>query len=507
MENNNQKLKYDSIESAKAKLEIVRKGNKSQKLHDIEYRIKQLKLLKAALIKYEQEAHDSNKIDLGQSQFMSFYGSYSIAKVDVDDIIKNIRSWAAPRSVDTPVIFAPGKSYVVPEPYGVCLAMGAWNFQYVTLIMPVAQAIAAGNCVIAKPSEMAEASAIICEKIFSELDPEIIQTVQGGAEICIELLKNKFDVIVFTGSPEKGRLVALAAAEHLTPCILELGGQNPAVVDESADLTNAAYNLVNGRFINCGQVCLSPEYVLVDKKNHIKFLDELKKTVETFYNKNSKESQDYSRIINDFHTERLIKLVENPGGKIIIGGDHNLKERFVAPTVINFESTEELAKSNVFKGEIFGPIISVAPFNNIDDCANFINERDKPLAMYFFGKNGTNKDKLLKKTSSGAFITNDAVVHIFNNNLPFGGVGKSGYAAYHGKWGYDAFSHIKPVFERPQLLMKLRYPPFTNDKKRILTFLMNYAHFSQYDLIKGIFFLTILATAWCMRNYVYSFKK
>jgi aldehyde dehydrogenase (NAD+) len=505
MEQSLSKLQYDSITTIKEKLEILRKGNASKKLVDVSYRLKQLNLLRAAFIKYEDEVHKANLSDLGQHSFMSYYLTFATVKNELDDTISNIWNWTKPRIVETPALFAPGKSYLVPEPHGVCLILSAWNSQFLTLIVPIAQAIAAGNVILAKPSEMAEASAIVCEKILKELDREIMQVCHGGGEVCEELLKNKMDVILFTGSPQKGKLVAKAAAEFLTPCILELGGQNPVIVDKSANLEHSAYNLVSGRCIMAGQACIAPEYVLVEREIYQKLLEELKKTAEIFYTKEPKNSRDFSRIINNFHSERLAKLVSSNEGTTIFGGKHDVKEKYIDPTIISFESIERLSKSKCAEGEIFGPILYLAPYDNIKECIEYINSKDKPLSLYYFGSESKNKELILKHTSSGAFVTNDCLIHFTNPHLPFGGVGTSGYSAYHGKWGFDNLSHLKPVMERPQLTLKVRYPPFTDGKQKAMNFLLKNVTFTQSKFVK-VFALTILFfSIYCYRNTLLGF--
>jgi aldehyde dehydrogenase (NAD+) len=499
-------LKYDDIASVQAKVAILKKSEKTRKMRDVGFRKQQLKKLCAAFIKYEKEIHESNKIDLGLSEFNSKYASYCMTKRDIEEVIENIDEWVKPRPVNTPAALAPCSSYVIAEPFGVCLIMSAWNTQYQTLFMPMAQALAAGNLILAKPSEMAEASAVVCNKILAELDEDVVQVCQGGAEVCIELLKHKFDVIVFTGSPMKGVLVARAAAEFLTPCILELGGQNPVIVDKSADLENTAYNLAYGRYLLAGQVCIAPEYVFVEQESFDKLVPLLKKTVEEFY-KDPKTSEDYFRIISDFHAERLAKLVTGHGGKTILGGDYDLKKKYVAPTIVTYDSIEELGKSSLASSEIFGPILYLAPYKKLDDCIDYINSKEKPLTLYYFGTNSANKSKIINNTSSGAVVTNDTIIHFLNSDLPFGGVGGSGYSAYHGRWGFDNLSHLKPVMDKKQVLVKMRYPPFTQGKKKVMMFLVNNATLTQWKLVKLLAFVAILFSVYFSRNTLMGFYK
>lgn len=493
------KSDYDSEEQIISKINILRKANKSQKLHDLSFRKKQLQVLKSSIIKHEEEIHSSNKLDLGQSEFISVYSTYAMMLNDIDYMLANLDSWVQPRSVDVPVMFAPAKSYIIPEPFGICLIMSSWNFQYLTLIMPIAQAIAAGNCVLAKPSEMAAFSASVVQSILAELDQDIVQIVQGDAPQCIALLKNQFDVILFTGSPQKGRLIAEAAAKFLTPCILELGGQNPTIVDSSANLENAAFNIISGRFMTCGQVCLSPEYVLVEEAIYENFVALLKSTLQSFYAGNPKASADYSRIINEFHTKRLIELIDAcPKQNLLCGGSYDLKEKYVEPTIYKFNSISEFATTPLAKDEIFGPILYTAPYKNIGEAIEYINSKDKPLAIYYFGSNSQNKNLIEKKTSSGGLVSNDCVVHFGSHYLPFGGVGKSGYSAYHGKFGFDNLSHLKPVLDRKEMLMKLRYPPFTDGKQKVLRFALFNVNFTQKKLINVLMLVGFLVLAYFM---------
>jgi len=318
------------------------------------------------------------------------------------------------------------------------------------------------------------------------LDPEVMQVIQGGQEVCEEVLRNKTDVIIFTGSPQKGVLVARAAADFLTPCILELGGQNPCIVDKSSDLQSAAYNLVNGRCMVSGQVCLAPEYILVEKEVCDKLVNELKKVHDFFFESKPKESESFCRIINDFHSERLSKLCETHEGKVIYGGDYDKKEKYIAPTLVTFDSIEVLSKSPLAESEIFGPIQYLAPYSSLDEAINYINSKDKPLALYYFGFNKSNKERILNNTSSGAFVINDTVMHFVNSSLPFGGVGKSGYGACHGKYGFDNLSHLKPVFDTTGKIVAMRYPPFNNRNKKLLGWAIANLTFPQSKALKTV---------------------
>jgi len=493
-------LKYDNKSSILSKYKKIKRMSNSKAMHDINFRITQLKKLRAAFVKYEKEIYESNQMDLGSSQFMTFFASYSTVLRDIEYVINNIHEWTKPRPVNTPILIGPAKSYIIAEPLGINLIMSAWNFQFLTLIMPLAQSLAAGNVILAKPSEMSAATANVCEKILKELDDGVVEVVQGGGEVCEELLKLRYDLITFTGSPQKGVLVAKAAAEFLTPTILELGGQNPVIVDKSADVENCAYNIINGRFLLAGQVCVAPEYVLIEREVYDKIVAAMKFTVDKFFGIEPKNSKDFFRIINKFHSERLAKLISSTDGNIISGGEHDVENKYISPTIISYNSLIELSRSELAKGEIFGPIIYVAPYDNLDDVIDYINSKEKSLALYYFGTNKQTKNKLIKSTSSGAFITNSCVEYFLNEEIPFGGVGNSGYSAYHGITGFNNMSHLKPVMDKSQLLLKLRYPPFNDKKKNIIKGLMTLSHITQHKLLKIILWTALILSVFYFRN-------
>lgn len=500
------KLIETQVDQILPKLNILRKGFASHKTKDLNFRLDQLNKLRKGFQKYSSQIYRSNYLDLGFGEYSNDVNTMSVVLSDIDYIIKNFKSWAKPRSVDTPLALAPGKSYILPEPYGVVTIFGAWNSQYQTLFQPLVAAIAAGNVVLAKPSEMAPYSALLTEFILEELDPEIIQIVQGGVDQCIELNKHKCDLIVFTGSPFKGKIVSKAAAEHLTPCILELGGQNPVVVDEKADIKSTAYNICNGRFHLSGQLCIGPEYVMIHKSIFNQLKEKLKETVETFFTKNPYTCKDYSRMINEWHTNKQQEFLNTHGGKVVVGGGEcNIKEKYVPPTIIEFDSLSSLKKSSLAKEEIFGPILYICPYTDIDECADYINANEKPLALYYFGSNSTSKDKIRNNTSSGAFVVNDTLVHFASHYLPFGGVGTSGYSAYHGKYGFDNMSHLKPVMEKVNIIIPFRYPPFTQTKLSIMRKLIgNLGNFTQFDAVKVGMFVVLLFAVYSLRANIYS---
>lgn len=497
-------LDYTKVDSIFPKLEKLRRGFASQKTKELKFRLDQLNKLRKGIDKYFKEISRTNYLDLGFGEYSNDVNTISVVTADIDYIISNLSSWTKPRVVDTPLVIAPGSSYLYPEPFGICVIFSAWNSQYQTLLQPMAAAIAAGNCILAKPSEMAPYSAKLMEYIFEDLDPEIVQIVQGGADQCIELNKHKSDIIVFTGSPMKGKIVSRAAAEHLTPCILELGGQNPVVVDKTADLKNTAYNLINGRFVICGQACIAPEYVFVHESIIDKLKPMLKETVENFFTKDPKTSKDYSRIINEWHSDRLANLLKTHGGKVVVGGGEcDIKAKYIPPTVIAFDDINSMGKSSLAKDEIFGPILYLCPYNDIQECIDYINSREKPLSMYYFGFDKVNREKLKKETSSGALVYNDTLVQFITHYLPFGGVGNSGYSAYHGKYGFDNLSHLKPVIEASTTVVSFRYPPYSSTKLNLMRKALFLGNFTQSGLMKFLMYLGFILGGYLLRNNIY----
>jgi len=347
----------------------------------------------------------------------------------------------------------------------------------------VASSIAAGNAVLLKPSEMAPHSSNVMAELFEKyLYQNYYRIVEGGGKVAQTLTALPFDLIIFTGSPEKGKLVAKAAAEHLTPCILELGGKSPTIVDKDANIENAALRIAAGKLFNCGQTCVAPDYLLVHKDIKKAFLERLTQAVDDFYLKNPKNSPDYVRIINEGHTQRLKDyLEENHGGKVIYGDVNQIdvKARYVPPTIVD----NPRPNSKLMQDEIFGPILPVIDIDNVDDAIKFINARPKPLTLYYYGPVlSATKERILKETSSGSVCFNESVFQTLNEDLPFGGIGNSGMGAMHGKTGFDSVSHLKPVMDKLTLNgfpFNARYPPFTSSKQSLMKTMMKVTNFPQ----------------------------
>ena len=502
-------IKYDTTESCKRKYNILKEAQKENKMKNINYRLEILKKLLTIWDKYESEVNKSNFLDLGLSETTSNISTFSIVRTEINHAINNLYNWVKPIKCDTPLLIGLASSYVVPEPFGITLIFSAWNCNFLTLIIPMVQAIAAGNLIIAKPASSSPETCKVCMKICSELPSDVIQCCAGKPEVYTQLLKMRYDLIIFTGSAEKGKLIAEAAAPNLTPCILELGGQNPVIVEKSANLTLAAYNIVFGRHAIYGQACIAPEYIMCDKDIYEKLIEELKKTYIKFYGENPLNSENLGKIINDNHLDRIYKLIKNPGrmAKTLYGNveHYNKEKRFIPPMLFGFENLKEMGKSNLAKNEIFGPVLYISPYEKIEDAVNYINEREKPLSAYLFTSDNNIKKYVQENTSSGCLLFNDTIVHFSSPFLPFGGVGNSGMGAYHGKWGFQHMSHWKPIINQSNILIPVRYPPYTANIKKLLKTFLNYYNFGQKQILKLVLY-AILAIVLLVVLLKYLFK-
>ena len=482
-------IPFDTAESCKRKYNSLKEAQKLHKLNDINYRLEILKKLLTLWDKYAEEVALSNYLDLGITETGNTISNYCIVKSEIIHAINNLKCWVKPRYVDTPLFLATSSCYVKPEPYGLVLIFSAWNCNFLTLLVPLVQAIAAGNCIIAKPASTAKETCKVCLKILNELPHDVVYGCAGKPEVYTELLKQRWDLIVFTGSAAKGKLIAEAAAPKLTPTILELGGQNPVIVEKSADLKFTAYNIVYGRHMFTGQACIAPEYIMVDKTIKDKLILELKNTFETFYTKSPETSPELGVIVNDNYAKRIKGLVENPGqGAELLYGDLskiNLEKRFIPPFLFGFDNFEQMGKSNLAAAEIFGPVLYLCPYDKIEEAVDYINAREKPLSAYLFTKDKKIKEYVRDNTTSGCLDINDTLVHFSSPFLPFGGVGNSGMSAYHGKWGFDNMSHLKPVVDQASILFSFRYPPYSKTALKFLRFIIPFKY-GRCQLIKRI---------------------
>jgi len=431
------------------------------KTKDVEWRIEQLKRLKQAIVDDQEAIVNAVKADLGRPDFEAYFEIVAISEINY--ALKHLKSWVKPKKVATSIDQFPASAKIYPEPLGVVLIISPWNYPFQLMISPLTGAIAAGNCAVLKPSEVAaNTSRVIADIIQKTFDPAYIAVVEGGVETSQQLLEEKFDHIFFTGGTAIGKIVMQAAAKHLTPVTLELGGKSPCIVDSDVDLKYAAKRITWGKYLNAGQTCIAPDYLLVDRRIKSELLTEIQKCVEEFYGDDPAQSPDYARLISRRHFERLEPLLKD--GEIVMGGQTKPEEKYIAPTVMDQVSWE----SPVMQEEIFGPILPVLEYTDFKEAIAQINARPKPLALYIFSKDKQKQEQVLQETSSGGVCINDTVMQVGVSTLPFGGVGDSGIGSYHGKASFDTFSHYKSVLKKGfRFDPNWRYPPY-KDKLSLL---------------------------------------
>lgn len=433
----------------------------SGKTKDISFRVEQLKKLKKLLKAHEQEIFDALANDFSKPPFETYATELGILYTELDHLTKNVASWAQPKNVRGSLINMPSNSTIYSEPYGIALVIGAWNYPIQLTLSPVIGAMVAGNCVIAKPSEMAShSSAIMAELINNAFEPGYLHVVEGAAETTQALLDEPMDYIFFTGSTRVGKIIMKAAAEQLTPVTLELGGKSPAIVDETADLKTAAKRIAWGKFVNAGQTCVAPDYLYVHASMQSQLIDALKQSIHDFYGPEPRQSPDYSRIINDDHFQRLTGFLDN--GTLAAGGKHESHNRYIAPTVLSDISWDDA----VMQEEIFGPVLPVLSYDDIEEVITAITARPKPLALYLFSEDKNRQQRIINEIPFGGGCINDSIAHLGNHNLPFGGVGNSGMGSYHGKASFDLFSHQKSIMKKTTFFdIPLRYAPYKYNLK------------------------------------------
>lgn len=436
---------------------------------DLAFRKESLKRLQQAIRQHEQVIFDAMYADFKKPAFESFATEVGFVELELKLILDNLHKWAKPRKVKETLINFPARSYIYPEPYGVALVIAPWNYPFQLLINPLIGAMAAGNCAVVKPSEItANTSAVISKIIRENFDEAYIASVEGGVSTSQYLLAQRFDYIFFTGSTKVGQIVMKAAAEHLTPVTLELGGKSPAIIAVDADLELAARRITWGKFLNAGQTCVAPDYVLVREQVKEEFIQLVEQCIQEFYGPDPAESPDYARIVNDSHFNRLQSYLRN--GNVRTGGKTEVATRYIAPTVLDQVSWEH----PVMQEEIFGPILPVLSYNSLDEAIKIVNQQEKPLALYLFSSSEQRKERVLKNVSFGGGCINDSISHLINPNLPFGGVGQSGIGSYHGKSSFNLFSHQKGVVHRGTWVdLPLRYPPY-KDRLPLLRKLFNW---------------------------------
>lgn len=436
----------------------LRSTFESGRTRSYEWRHAQLGALRRFLDEREDDIVAALGKDLGRPPMEAFAADIGHAKMELRHIQGHLKDWMRPKKVGLPMTVAPAKGWIQSEPLGVCLVIAPWNYPVQLLVEPLAAALAAGNCVVAKPSELAPAcSALLAEHLPRYLDPEAVAVVEGGVPETTALLDQRWDHIFFTGSTAVGKVVALAAAKHLTPTVLELGGKSPTYVHASADLEVAARRIIWGKHLNAGQTCIAPDYVLVDRQVQDRLVDQLQKQLVAFYGTDPKASSSLGRIVNERHVRRLEGLLESGAGTVVTGGTVDVDERYVAPTI----TVDPNPEAPVMQEEIFGPILPVLAVDGPAEAKAFITARPKPLAMYVFAGKDDVIDDVVDNVSSGGVCINQTLMHLLPADLPFGGVGDSGSGAYHGKTGFDALSHQKSVLRKPTRPdLKLLYPPY-----------------------------------------------
>lgn len=434
---------------------------------DINYRRQSLIKLLNCVQKHEQEIIKALYNDFKKSDFESVISETGYITSELSHTIKNINKWAKPTMVLPSLLNFPSTDYIYREPYGKVLVIAPWNYPYQLALCPLIAAVAAGNQVVVKPSELTPNTSKMVSKIIKEtFDKNHVECIEGDADVAKELLAQRWDYIFFTGSVAVGKIVAKAAAENLTPTTLELGGKNPCIIDETANLKIAAKRIVWGKFLNAGQTCIAPDYLLVSEKVKPKLVELLQKEITNAYGDNPETSTDFARIINEKNWKRLTSMLENE--TIIAGGVTNDADKYIAPTLVDEPNLESL----IMKDEIFGPILPILSYKNETDLEKVIYRYEKPLSLFVFTDKKSFAKKIIGKYSFGGGCINDTVIHFSNARLPFGGVGQSGIGAYHGKRSFDTFSHHKPIVKKANWLdIPIRYAPYKGKLKFLRTLL------------------------------------
>lgn len=434
---------------------------------DISFRIEQLKKFKSVLKNNEKSLIEAIYNDFGKSEFETHITELSVIYGELNAAIKNVKRWSRKKRTPVNIINFPAKSCIFPEPFGNTLIIGAWNYPFQISLAPIVSALAAGNTVILKPSEIASSSsAIIAKLINSHFPSNYFAVVEGSVDVTTELLTYKFDKIFFTGSTRVGKIVYQAAAKHLTPVTLELGGKSPTFILSDCNVNLTARRIVWAKFLNAGQSCVAPDYILVHKSIEKEFLQALQKFIQKFFGDIDDVKENYVRIINDENFSRLESLLNKE--KVYCGAKVNREKKFIAPTVLHNVTFDD----EVMKEEIFGPILPVIAFDNLDDVIKEVKNRPKPLSCYIYSKNKKTYRKIIGELSFGGGAINDSIMHFANGNLPFGGVGSSGMGSYHHKAGFKSFSHYKSVLNKSYWFEpRIKYYPYSKRKLKLLKYL------------------------------------
>ncbi len=445
-------------------LESQREFFNSNTTKSIKFRKDQLRKFLDVLKANENLMYEAIYTDFKKSKFETYETELAILYAEIKHSIKKIGFWSRPKRMVNSLANLPGSSFIIPEPLGNTLVIGAWNYPFLLSMHPVVSALAAGNTVILKPSELALNSSNVMAKLINEnFDTEYFHVIEGGVEETTALLKEKFDKIFYTGSPAVGKIIMKAASEHLTPVTLELGGKSPAIVTKGASLKVTAKRIVWGKFINGGQTCVAPDYLMVDKSIKQPLIEEIKKQILEIHGEDPQKSEAFVRIINPRHFKRLTALLNK--NKIILGGETDEEDLYIAPTLMENITWDD----TVMKEEIFGPILPILEYDDLNDAIRQIKATPKPLALYLFTNKKSIRNKIFNEISFGGGALNDTVMHLADANLPFGGVGNSGMGSYHGKFGFNTFSHHKSILQKATWFEPfVKYPPYTDFKLNLL---------------------------------------
>lgn len=454
---------HTDISTIGATVASVRATYKSGITRPLQWRKHQLEQMIKMLEENEPAFQEALRIDLGKPAVEGFITDIAFVIGEIKLMLKNLKKWNAPQRVPSPLVTQPAKSRLIPEPLGVVLVIAPWNYPIQLLLVPAASAIAAGNAVVMKPSEVSAATSAVLGRLIPQyMDTKAVVNVEGGVAETTALLEQQFDHIFYTGNGTVGRIVMTAAAQHLTPVTLELGGKSPVIIDNTANIRVAARRIAWGKWLNAGQTCVAPDYVMVNNAVRESFLKELQEAITSFYGDDPRQSDSYGRIVTSRHFDRLRSLMS--GGTAIIGGDVVADDRYIAPTVL----TDVDLNSQLMNEEIFGPLLPVIGVDSLDTAIDYVNDHAHPLALYVFSENKNNVERVLGSTTAGGVTVNGTLMHLTSPHLPFGGVGESGMGAYHGKAGVRLFQHMKPVLARgTKLDPSLAYPPYTERKAKL----------------------------------------
>ncbi|HEC43019.1 MAG TPA: aldehyde dehydrogenase [Bacteroides sp.] len=423
---------------------------------DTNFRLDALRKLKHLLWDYDEQITEALKQDLGKHPFETYASEHGLAIQEIGIMIRNLNKWSRPQRAYTPMAHWFARSYYINQPYGRVLIISPWNYPLQLLFMPLIGAVAAGNCVLAKPSRHAAHTTRVMQKLISEnFDPGHISLIEGGSQVNQYLLDQQFDYIFFTGSTQVGKKVMEAASRHLTPVSLELGGKSPVIVEPDSSPELAAKRILWGKLLNSGQSCVAPDYLLVHRDIKDKLIEEMNKYLQSAYGSDIKSNPDYGRMINQANTEHLAETLK--GKKIIIGGETDVAEKYIAPTVVEVNDLNDI----LMQEEVFGPILPLVEYNDLGEALEIIRSKPRPLSLYIFTRNKKTQQKIILSTQSGTGGINDTVIHFVNPNLPFGGVGKSGMGRYHGKYSFETFSYKRSFLNKATWIdIPVRYPPY-----------------------------------------------